>query len=275
MRILFLGTAASEGWPAVFCQCQNCERARRIGGKNIRTRSSIIINSDLKVDLPPDTYYHKIFHNVDLAKIDFLLITHSHQDHFYPEELNMRVEPFAKLKNGKVLTVYGNEKVHEKLLNVLTKRTLENSVRIRRVEPFDSFRMGPYIVTSLPADHDKNEQCLIYVISDGERTILYGHDSGWFPQETWDKLADFKFDLVIFDCTNGPSPEIRYHMGIEGVLRAKEKMVEMGLASNDTIFIATHFSHNGGLLHEELEEKLKPKNVHVAYDGMRIDIPPQ
>lgn len=274
MRVLFLGTSASEGWPAVFCQCRNCERAREIGGKNIRSRSSVIINSDLKIDLPPDTYHHKISYDVDLAKIDFLLITHSHQDHFYPEELNMRAEPFAKLKNGKFLTVYGNEKVHERLHNVLTEKTLESSVRIQKVEPFKNFRMGPYLVTPLLADHDKNEQCLIYVISDGDRAILYGHDSGWFPEETWNRLAGFKLDLVIFDCTNGPSPEIRYHMGIEGVLRAKEEMVKMGVASSGTIFIATHFSHNGGLLHEELEGKLKPENVHVAYDGMMIDIPP-
>ena len=37
MKITFYGTAAGEGWPGVFCQCELCREARRLGGKNIRT----------------------------------------------------------------------------------------------------------------------------------------------------------------------------------------------------------------------------------------------
>ncbi|HEX28759.1 TPA: hypothetical protein ENG04_01615 [Candidatus Poribacteria bacterium] len=56
MKVKFLGTAAAEGWPGVFCECENCRRAREAGGKNIRTRSSLLLNDIYKVDLPPDTY---------------------------------------------------------------------------------------------------------------------------------------------------------------------------------------------------------------------------
>lgn len=28
MKLLYLGTAAAEGWPAPFCQCDNCKAAR-------------------------------------------------------------------------------------------------------------------------------------------------------------------------------------------------------------------------------------------------------
>ena len=38
MKLQYLGTAAAEGWPALFCTCDNCARARAAGGKNIRTR---------------------------------------------------------------------------------------------------------------------------------------------------------------------------------------------------------------------------------------------
>ncbi|HPC76977.1 MAG TPA: carbon-phosphorus lyase, partial [bacterium] len=43
MEIMFLGTAAAEGWPGVFCSCDYCKKARELGGKNIRTRSSVLI----------------------------------------------------------------------------------------------------------------------------------------------------------------------------------------------------------------------------------------
>ena len=55
MILTFLGTAAAEGFPAVFCNCDFCKEARRLKGKNIRTRSQTIINDDLLLDLPADT----------------------------------------------------------------------------------------------------------------------------------------------------------------------------------------------------------------------------
>ena len=44
MKIKYLGTAAAEGIPAIFCECANCKRPRMLGGKNIRTRSQAIID---------------------------------------------------------------------------------------------------------------------------------------------------------------------------------------------------------------------------------------
>ena len=58
MKIKFLGTAAAEGFPAVFCNCEYCNKARELGGKNIRTRSQAIIDNKLLIDLPADTYFH-------------------------------------------------------------------------------------------------------------------------------------------------------------------------------------------------------------------------
>ena len=51
MKFRYLGTAAAEGWPAVFCNCDNCMRAKKAGGRNLRTRSQAIINDDLLLSL--------------------------------------------------------------------------------------------------------------------------------------------------------------------------------------------------------------------------------
>ena len=32
MQFQYLGTAAAEGWPAVFCRCKYCLEAQRLGG---------------------------------------------------------------------------------------------------------------------------------------------------------------------------------------------------------------------------------------------------
>lgn len=46
MRFQYLGTAAAEGFPAIFCNCEYCQNARRLKGKNIRTRSQAIIDRE-------------------------------------------------------------------------------------------------------------------------------------------------------------------------------------------------------------------------------------
>ena len=69
MKLTYLGTAASEGFPAVFCNCEFCQEARRLKGKNIRTRSQSLVNDDLLIDIPPDTFMHFLQNNIDIMTI--------------------------------------------------------------------------------------------------------------------------------------------------------------------------------------------------------------
>ena len=69
MKIQYLGTAAAEGIPAIFCECENCRKSRMAGGRNIRTRSQALIDDRLLIDFPADTYMHFLQYNVPLAKI--------------------------------------------------------------------------------------------------------------------------------------------------------------------------------------------------------------
>ena len=50
MEIQYLGTAAAEGWPAIFCNCESCKKAATKRGKNIRTRSQAIIDKKILID---------------------------------------------------------------------------------------------------------------------------------------------------------------------------------------------------------------------------------
>jgi phosphoribosyl 1,2-cyclic phosphate phosphodiesterase len=49
MRLTFLGTAASEGYPNAFCLCGNCERAHHLGEPSLRKRSAALIDDELMV----------------------------------------------------------------------------------------------------------------------------------------------------------------------------------------------------------------------------------
>ncbi len=269
MKIHYLGTAAAEGWPAVFCQCEPCRLARKKGGKNIRTRSSLLIGDDVLVDLPPDTYLHALRAGLELGKIRHLLLTHSHGDHFYWPELFQRAEPYAHLEPGQTLHIWGNEKVGGILREEADKF---GPCQIHTVRPGDAFQAGKLSVTALRADHAKGEDALLYLISDGADRIFHAHDSGLYPEETWRALAGKKLNLVNFDCTFGPISSRTWHMGIPEVLEAKAKLEAIGALGAGAKCVITHFSHNGGLLHSQLEELTESAGLIVAYDGMSIEI---
>ena len=54
MEIQYLGTAAAEGLPALFCDCETCRKARNIGGKEVRTRTQSVVDGKILIDFPPD-----------------------------------------------------------------------------------------------------------------------------------------------------------------------------------------------------------------------------
>ena len=92
------------------------------------------------------------------------------------------------------------------------------------------------------------------------------------PQRDLGGTEKHTLDLAILDCTYGGTPGTKYHMGIDGVLKTKDRILSEGIANKDTIFAATHFSYNGGLLHEELVSMLQSESVQVAFDGLRIEL---
>ncbi len=270
MKIKFLGTAAAEGWPALFCNCESCRKAMENGGKNIRTRSSCLINDEYMVDFPPDTYMHVLMNRIDLSKVEHLLVTHSHDDHFYPEDIQMRKEPYAHISLDKPLNVYGNDAVKMKFARTNVEPVQNNRITFSEVKPFNTYDIGKANVMPLLADHTPGETCLLYLFTLEGKTILYGHDTGYFPEQTWAHLQNTKIDAAILDCTDGPGPCENYHMGFPAVLKVKKRLESQHCTDSQTKFIITHFSHNGRLLYDELVSMASPHDFIVSYDGMEI-----
>lgn len=273
MKITYYGTAAGEGWPGVFCQCGICRKARELGGKNIRTRSQALIGNDLLLDLPPDNYMHTLTGGLDLGPVRYLFITHSHSDHFYPWDLECLREPFSHTRKSPLL-VYGNEKVGQEIKNSLgTCGGEEERFFYQSARAFEPIAAGKYEVIPLHARHTKTEECLFYQISDGEKVMLYAHDTGWFPDDTMDFLQNQgrKFQLVSLDCTLQKESDGYNHMGLKDAVYQRERLLQEGLADEKTIWVVNHFSHNGGWLHRELEEHAYRDGFAASYDGMEIE----
>lgn len=281
MRLHLLGTSGFEGWPAIFCGCSACRRARSAGGKNLRTRSNALIDDTFKIDFGPDTHHHALTYSLDLGKVEHLIFTHGHADHFNPAELENRFAPFAELAPDQPATlhIWAPDTVLERIVATIGHH-LEHSDRIalHELKAFQTEQVGDAILTPLPAKHDPNQTCFLYVFERGGKRLLYGHDSGYFPDATWNYLEDesgkgpIALDGVLLGCAFGPGPGGRIHMNIEECLEVQRRLLRAGCANGKTRFVATHFSHLAGLLHHELEEAFGDSGFVVGYDGLVVEI---
>ncbi len=272
-NIQYLGTAAAEGWPGIFCRCEACRNARALGGKNLRTRSQAVIDGTLLVDFPPDSYLHMLRDGLNLPDIHDILITHTHQDHFYPDDFLFRCGGFASGVEG-VLTLYGNDTLKRTYTRFVedkpNREIIKQRVACRELTEFVPAIIGGYRVTPLLANHAKNEKCFLYEIEKNQKRLFYGNDTGYFPDATWDYLVGRPLDLVSLDCTMLKFQEGTNHMGIADVLEVCKRLESIGCVHKDTRIVITHFSHNGQLLHHEIEALANPHGWTVAYDGLNV-----
>lgn len=268
MRLTYFGTAAAEGFPAVFCRCRHCEEARRLGGKNIRTRSQAMIGEDLLLDFPADTYMHFLQHGVEGDKLRYLLITHPHSDHLCTSDLGMRFGAYA-------------HEMREETLRILCPRAAAERIghpplgtEVTVLRAFQTVALDGYRVTPLPARHMEEDASFIYLI-EGDRTLLYAHDTGYPFEEVFAYLEKQKIrlDAISLDCTNGAtatSDEGR-HMGFANIERVLARLSSFGCVTEDTVRIVNHFSHNVAPLQHLLEERAAAIGCLVAYDGYRVE----
>ena len=276
MKIQIMGTAAYERVPAMFCTCAACEYARKHKGKAIRTQAQTLINDDLMVDFGQDNYIHYLNGDYDYTKLRTLLVTHAHSDHFMTNELLMTSGAYGhnEMEN---ITVVGAKGVQEKYALLEGDRKVD----FAPISFYETKNLGRYTVTALPACHGTEEPTL-YIISDGEKTVLYNHDTSSLPDEVYDFIekGGYKFDLVIADCTYGLLGYSSHgHMSLEDNEAHKARLEKIGALKKGAIYVITHYSHNA-LMHkdgspatpEQLEEIAAARGMISAYDGITFEI---
>lgn len=277
MKLIYLGTGAAEGIPALFCNCEYCRGVRERGGREIRTRSQVLIDGELSIDFPPDAFSHT--RKYDLSALKYLLVTHSHMDHFYAHDFILRGYKYAANMTEPVLHIYGNQEVmdvfHECTAREMKPEVMEH-ISLHTVGAFEEFSFGEYRVYSMLARHS-SEEPLLYLIEKGNRRILHLTDTGRLPEDSLQFLSEIggkPVDLINFDCTflfDATDPSAR-HMGLDENMRTTRLLEEMGLADGHTKRVISHFSHNARPSLELLSRAEKEFGVIAAYDGMEIEI---
>ncbi|MBQ7256468.1 MAG: hypothetical protein IJS60_02075 [Abditibacteriota bacterium] len=273
MKIKILGSGAAEGWPALFCACDACKKARELKGKNIRSRSSVLIDDLYMIDFGHDNFMHWAENDIDMTKIKDIFITHNHPDHFVYIELRMLSKWFSNRFREERVTLHGN---YEVIMKALEKPLYEdNKLYLHQISPFDKVKLDDgHVFTAIKAEHRPGKDLdLNYIVEYGGKTFGYFLDTKTYTDNvTWDFLANYKFDALISECTFWQDEKSEHHQTFKGVLELKDRLKEIGAINEDTGFYLSHFSHNSVYLHDEMAEKAKPYGIEICYDGMEIEV---
>lgn len=261
----------------MFCGCSFCKKIREIGESEFHTRSQVILDDTVCIDFPPEAYYHSLKYGVDLSALKYLLVTHSHMDHFYAHDFILRGYKYAQLDGG-IMEIYGNSDV-KSVFEHCTAREMKPEVApnfaFHEIKPFEDFNVGGYRVITLPANHGTTENALLFYIGRGGKGYLHFYDTGIVSDKALGFLKDkgVKADLVSFDCTfvcNAGNEKAR-HMGIPDNMIVKQKLLDLDVIDKNTKIVITHFSHNGKPFRAVLENLEREYGVIAAYDGLEVE----
>ncbi len=276
MRITILGSAAAEAVPSLWCQCECCRIARQNGGKDVRRRTSYLIDQDTMIDFGPDAFWQSVAFGVDWAQLKQIIFTHQHCDHCNPVELSWRRKGFSQ--NAMPLTIYGSEKIREycnAIMGVTSEGSVENWPDTTFLMPENGKPMQAHNmeIFSVPARHGAPD-ARNYILTRDGKSLLIAHDSGFWPDTTWDLLAGRTVDAVIFDgtCALKFADVDDCHMGAAAGVRFRDELLKRGILKKDGLAVVNHFSHNGNSLHSDLEAFFTPHNIEVGYDGKVIEL---
>lgn len=279
MELLYLGTAAAEGYPALFCSCEHCRAAGEAGGRNLRRRTSALIDGELLIDVGPDLLTSAHALHLRLDRVRWVLQTHRHSDHLLESNFAFREKGFtATIPEWWELC--GSQPTIE-MITAFGKLE-ERQLTLRTVTAFETFTLGPYTVTALRARHDMSIDPLFYAIRRGDAALLWANDTGPFFPETWQALDDLaadgvRFGVVGIEATMGtaPTPDADHpggHMTVEQCGWHHQELGRRGLLAPNAQLFAQHMSHHKNPLHTELETLLRPYGVAPAYDGLRVSV---
>ena len=253
-QLLFLGTGGSMGVPVVCCSCSVCTSTSRY---NKRKRPSVfctINDTNILIDCGPDFREQAL--RYDINKIDALLFTHSHNDHTIGiDDLKM-----YGLRAKKPIPCFLSEETAQDLKErfpYIFKENITSEGLITRLslQPFKETE-GHIFVNGINIRYFSYEQMKLSVNGFRLGDLAYVSDIKEYKETILDELKGVK-TLILSALRFEASP---MHFNIDEAV-AFARLV----GAEKTWFM--HIAHE--LDHAKGNASL-PKNIRLAYDGLKI-----
>ena len=253
MKITFLGSGTSQGVPIIACSCPICLSTNP---KDKRLRSSVLIqieDKNIVIDTGPD--FRQQMLNCKIKHLDAILFTHAHRDHL------------AGLDD-----IRGFNYIMQKAIDVYCEDIVEAAIK---KEFFYAFTEPKYPGVPEMNLHPITSQPFSLFNTQIEPIRVFHYK---LP------VLGFKFNNFVYitDANRIEDPEIEKIKGCDvlvlNALRREhhishftlQEAIDMSkrVGAKQTYF--THISHQLGF-HDDVENEL-PDNIHLAYDGLEIEL---
>ncbi len=253
MHLTLLGTGTSGGVPILGCQCAVC---RSRDPRDMRLRTSALLetrHARILIDCGPDARQQLL--SQPFYPLDAVLITHSHFDHV------------AGIDDLRGFCVFGDQHIYaEESVCQTLHQTMPYCFQthlypgvprldLHAIRPHEPFRVGDVEVMPLRVMHGK-----LPILGFRVGGLAYITDMKSCDES---ELAYLRgVDTLVVNTLRWETPH-HSHMIMDETLAFVEKV-------KPRVAWLVHVTHRIGL-YDEAEARL-PEHVHLAHDGLRIDI---
>lgn len=254
MRLVLLGTgAADHEWD-------------RFGEPGVRGSTSSLLNGHILIDCGTTGLRNLRKNGIGFPAVDTLLITHSHSDHFQPEQISElagapgRAKPFRVYAAPEALALLPDTAVPEKY----------------ELVPGLRFQLGEFNVTALPANHQteiSGEQAYHFLFESAAGTLLYALDGAGLTKPEWQLIDGVRLDWIVIDCTMAEEGDWRIfeHNDRTMVRHLLATFRSRGMIDETTRIVLNHLART---LWPEDTETIHARAAEIgaeaAFDGMML-----
>ena len=255
MQLTFLGTGTSLGVPVVACPCAVCHSSDW-HDKHLRTSALVTTDSgnNILIDIGPDFRYQML--RASVTHIDSILITHAHRDHVGGLD---DIRSFNYVQNQK-MDIYCNHEARVAIERdyhyIFTPHQYPGlpEANLHELTGDEPFHAAGVDIVPIKAMHK-----LLPVLGYRIGGLVYITDANHIDTGEMAKMTDA--DVLVINALRKAKHFSHFCL--------PEALEIIAMVHPHEAYL-THVSHEMGF-YAEVSKEL-PSNVHIAYDGLQIEV---
>lgn len=259
-KLFFLGTCAADFSQKLKNECANCF------DKDARRASCALLDNRFLIDCGPHCLDSLRIAGIDMTIITDVFLTHLHDDHFNPDNLQTIASARAAI-GATPLRIWFREDADFP--------TLEQ-VELHRMKLYERYAVTDTLfISSTEANHAPKFFPQWLLFEENNKKMLYATDGGWIMDVTYQFLRNAELSTLIMDATCGDDikdDRMAGHNSLPMIRLLLHALRHSRMVVPETNIVLTHLAPSLHRPHAETVQIVEKDGFVVAYDGLTIDL---